>query len=99
MGFRSKVVFVMIVYFAGFATAIYYVAPSGAKANYQEQYQGGYNLKERPAKSGVMDKLFEKTYSKASGTFAGMSSEEVKEKFNLGFQKLIEMSRRNPKQE
>ena len=32
-GWRSKMLFILIVYFAGFATAIYTLAPSGANAS------------------------------------------------------------------
>ncbi len=100
MGFKGKIVFLMIVYFAGFATAIYYLAPSDATAQDQGQYYGGYSQKQTSAKNGgIIDKIFEKTYAKASGAFEGMSSDEVKEKFSLGFQKLIEMSRNNPNKE
>ncbi len=37
MGWRSKLIFLLIVYFAGFATAIYYVVPA-CNADFREDF-------------------------------------------------------------
>ena len=93
MGWRSKLVFLMIIYFAGFATAIYYLAPSDAQAgSYDNDYYYGSKSDEVPKKAGVMDKLCEKAFDKVGANFSGMEAGDFKEKFNLGLQKLIEMS-------
>jgi hypothetical protein len=89
MGWRSKFIFLLVVYFAGFATAIYYLAPDG-RANC-----GSPSYASSPAgeSTGVFDGFYDKACAKASASFSGMDTKEFKEKFNLGMQKLMEMSR------
>ncbi len=41
---RSKVLLALIIYFAGFATAIYYLAPADANANVDEIRAGGFGF-------------------------------------------------------
>lgn len=78
----------MIVYFAGFATAIYYLAPDGrAKGGYS------YSSNEQSSDAGVFAGLYDKASAKARASFSGMNSEEFKEKCRLGMQKLMEMAR------
>ena len=38
MGWRGKLVFLLIVYFTGFASAIYYLAPSGREGSQDSSY-------------------------------------------------------------
>jgi len=93
MGWRAKIVFLMVIYFAGFATAIYYLAPAGAKAQTETYYSADYEP--TPEKSGFVGGLCDKAFEKASASFSGMDSAEVKEKFNLGLKTLIEMTKTN----
>ncbi len=44
MMWRSKLLLALIIYFAGFATAIYYLAPADAKANAGGIRTGGFGF-------------------------------------------------------
>lgn len=78
----------MIVYFAGFATAIYYLAPNGrAESGYS------YNSNEQSSDAGAFASLYDKASAKARDSFSSMNSEEFKEKCRRGMQKLMEMAR------
>ena len=90
MGWKSKLLFMLIVYFAGFATAIYYLAPAGVQSR---DSNGAVSSAGESSGAGGFDGLYDKACAKASASFSGMDSREFKEKFNLGMQKLLEMSR------
>ena len=92
MGWRSKFVFLLVIYFAGFATAIYYLAPDGRQSQSRDS-NGAVSLSDQSSDAGVFSGLYDKACAKASANFSGMDSKEFKEKFNLGMQKLMEMSR------
>ncbi|MDD5134061.1 MAG: hypothetical protein PHP01_01465 [Phycisphaerae bacterium] len=87
MGWRSKLIFLMIVYFAGFATAVYYLAPGSRP-------EGGYPYGPdgQSSDTGIFANLYDKASAKACAGLSGMNSEEFKEKFRLGMQKLMEMA-------
>ena len=94
MGWKSKLLFLLIVYFAGFATAIYYLAPGGGKSGGSSGYSSSSAGESSSVGSaGAFDGFYDKACAKASASFSGMDSKEFKEKFNLGMQKLREMSR------
>lgn len=93
MGWRSKFIFLLVIYFAGFATAIYYLAPNGRAAGGSSSYLNGLADQSNSDSSGRFRGLYDKACAKASANFSGMDSREFKEKFNLGMQKLREMSR------
>ena len=91
MGWRSKLIFLLVVYFAGFATAIYYLAPSG-----REGCQAGYYSSDDGSQgnTGVAVKDFcNKAYAKASVSLSNVDWQALKEKLNLGIQKLIEAAK------
>ena len=44
---RSKLLLVLIIYFAGFATAVYYLAPASDKANAGGTRTGGFGFGSR----------------------------------------------------
>lgn len=44
MMWRSKLLLMLIIYFAGFATAVYYLAPADAKANAGGIRTGGFGF-------------------------------------------------------
>jgi len=87
MGWRSKIIFLMIVYFSGFATAIYTLAPSGGEQYYESSYDHGDKIHSSYETSGILDRA----YNRACAKLGGMDTAEFKEKFNLGLQKLLEM--------
>lgn len=91
MGWRSKLLFLLIVYFAGFATAIYYIVPSESKASC-----GYYNSDNGQGDTGVLGRFYDKAIEKASASFGGMDSQDFKENFNRGLQKLKEMAKNSP---
>lgn len=93
MGWRSKFLFLLIVYFAGFATAIYYLAPSGGKDYQTDSYSYSSGSKSEDNSGSVFGRLSDKAYSKASASFSSIDSEDLKERFNRAVQKLIEMAK------
>ena len=48
---RSKLLLALIIYFAGFATAIYYLAPADAKANTGGTRAGGFGFSSQASES------------------------------------------------
>ncbi|MFA6186807.1 MAG: hypothetical protein WC770_06320 [Phycisphaerae bacterium] len=97
MGWRSKFIFLLVVYFAGFATAIYYLAPNGRVNSGSGGYVSG--SADQSDSVGSFSGLYDKACAKAQANFSGMDSKEFKEKFNLGMQKLMEMSKSSKKQQ
>jgi len=93
MGWRTKFIFLLVIYFAGFATAIYYLAPDG-----RQDSNGAVSFSDQSSSGGAFSGLYDKVSAKAQASFPGMDSKEFKEKFNLGMQKLMEMSKSNSKQ-
>ena len=85
MGWRGKFLFLLIVYFAGFATAVYYLAPSGRESNQSSFYSTQASTTEGES-TGVLSQLREKAYA----SFADIDWTEFKEKFNRCMQKIIE---------
>ncbi|HBG77306.1 MAG: hypothetical protein WC765_03925 [Phycisphaerae bacterium] len=88
MGWRTKFIFLLVIYFAGFATAIYYLAPDG-----RQDSNGAVSFSDQSSSGGAFSGLYDKVSAKAQASFPGMDSKEFKEKFNLGMQKLMEMSK------
>lgn len=48
---RSKLLLTLIIYFAGFATAVYYLAPADAKANAGVSRSGGFGFGSKASES------------------------------------------------
>ena len=77
-GWRIKFVFLLIVYFGGFATAIYTLAPvpeNNANASANSSF------------------LRSKTAEEKSPVFSALKSEEFAKSFNTGIHKCIEFSK------
>jgi len=95
MVWRSKLVLLLIIYFGGFATAIYNLSPASSEA-----YQAGsYNSSNDGSRNDSNVVLFErfcdkcdKIYAKASAGFSGMNMKEFKDAINRGIQKLKGMT-------
>ena len=92
MGWRSKVLFMLIVYFAGFATAVYYLAPTGKNSHQTDSYKY-ISDKKSGTTAGAFEGFCDKAMSRASAGFSRMNSDEFKNRLNRGFQKLIEMTK------
>jgi len=96
MGWRSKFIFLLIVYFAGFATAIYYLAPSGREGcqGYQAgSYSSSSDNESQSSGSALFKDFCDKAFAKASASFSSMTAEDLKEKLNRGMQKLVEIAK------
>lgn len=94
MSWRSKFLFLLIVYFSGFATAVYYLAPSGINDHQTDNYS--YMSDEKSGNnSSAFDRFCDKATSRAYAGFAGMNSKEFKEYFNRGLQAIRAMTRNN----
>jgi hypothetical protein len=79
-GWRAKLVFMLVVYFGGFATAIYTLAPApenNAKASVASSFF-------RSVKSDVEEK---------SSVFSAVKSDEFKNSVNSGLHKCFEFSK------
>jgi hypothetical protein len=96
MGWRSKFIFLLIVYFAGFATAIYYLAPSGRETcqGYQAgSYSSSSDNESQSSGSVVVKDFCNKAYAKASVSLSNVDWQALKEKLNLSVQKLVEIAK------
>ncbi|PKL43317.1 MAG: hypothetical protein CVV39_08645 [Planctomycetes bacterium HGW-Planctomycetes-1] len=85
MGFKSKFLFLLIVYFAGFATAVYYLSPNG-RAGPASAYEN----------NGVMTALTdigEKASSRISDGFANMDKEKFKAAYDRAAQAVRNMTK------
>ncbi len=77
-GWRTKFVFLLIVYFGGFATAIYTLAP----------------VPENKANASANSSfLRSKTAEEKSPVFSALKSDEFAKSFNTGIHKCIEFSK------
>jgi len=87
MGFRSKLVFLLIVYFAGFATAVYYLSPDGrlaaANASDSNSYDG--QSKAVAALTGLRDSAYDK--------MAGINKQDFKDAYDRGLQAIRNMAK------
>jgi hypothetical protein len=92
MSWRSKFLFMLIIYFAGFATAVYHLAPSGANGQQSDNYSYTSDEKSGNANS-AFDKFCDKAREKAYAGFSGMDSKDFKAYFNRGLQAIKDMAR------
>lgn len=102
MGWKTKIVFLLIIYFAGVATAIYYLAPDGRMNCQAAEYSynsgnsgnsGAYQSQNAANTGGKFKELCEKAYAKAAASFNNMDTEQFKAAFNRGIEKLKEMAK------
>jgi hypothetical protein len=86
MSWKGKFVFLLIVYFAGFATAVYNFAPSGEK---------GSNASAYVSKGSDYDyaAAFAKLRDKAAAKLREVDTQKVKNAFNSSMHKLLEMAK------
>jgi hypothetical protein len=85
MGWRGKFLFLLIVYFAGFATAVYYLAPSGRDGSQDSFYSTKASAVEGES-ARVLTRISEKAYA----SLANVDWTGLKEKFSCGIRKVIE---------
>ncbi len=95
MGWRSKFIFLLIVYFAGFATAIYYLAPSDRGQCQAASFLSSLDSGSQGNASALCKGYYDKAYAKASESFSQVDWQDLKERFNRGLQKLMEMANKN----
>ncbi len=94
---KLKLVFLLIIYFSGFATAIYYLAPNGrmdCKAA-EYSYNSGSATQDSAA-NGSFKQFCEKTYTKAAAKIMDMKEQDFKDAFNRGMQSIKEMVKNSP---
>jgi hypothetical protein len=90
MGFKSKLVFLLIVYFAGFATAVYYLSPNGRAGPASAYASGGYE------NNGVMAALTDmgqKASGRISDGFANMDKDKFRAAFDRAMQAVRDMTK------
>lgn len=91
---KLKIVFLLIIYFSGFATAIYCLAPQDrmdCKAAGIFQNSG---LKESQNLTEFKN-MCQKAYNKASASLSNLKEEDIKEAFNRGIQAIKEEIAKN----
>jgi hypothetical protein len=86
MGWKGKFVFLLIVYFAGFATAVYYLAPSGENNNVVSASFTSSSDKDYAA-------AFANIRDKVAAELKNVDTQKYKDAFNRGMQKLLEMAK------
>ena len=92
MGWRSKILLLLIVYFAGFATAIYHLAPAGPNDCQAAGYSSASGQRQSRT-AGVFDRFYDKAVSKTYPGLSGMDSKDFKEHFNRGLRALRDMAK------
>ena len=85
MGWRGKFLFLLIVYFAGFATAVYYLAPSGREGTQDSFYSTQANTGE-----GESARVLTQIRQKAYASLANVDWTGLKERFSCGIRKFVE---------
>jgi hypothetical protein len=85
MGWRGKFLFLLIVYFAGFATAVYYLAPSGRDGS-----QDSFYSTQASAGDGESVRVLTHLREKAYASLANVDWTKLKEAFIRCMKKLIE---------
>ena len=93
MGWRSKFIFLLVVYFAGFATAIYYLAPSDRGQCQAASFLGSSDDGSQPIDNAAVKDFCNKAYTKASESFSQVDWQALKEKFNLAVRQLVEKAK------
>ncbi|HBG28726.1 MAG TPA: hypothetical protein DDX75_16695 [Phycisphaerales bacterium] len=76
MGWRSKFLFMLIIYFAGFATAIYYLAPQGNCSDADNE--------RRTARVAALNDYGHKAYGKVVAGLSGLRQYDYKAAYNRG---------------
>ncbi len=91
MGWRGKLISLLIVYFAGFVTAIYYLAPDRNQCQAADYY-GTDNGSQHIDSAAVKD-FCNKAYTKASESFSQIDWQDLKERFTNCVRKLTEKAK------
>ena len=86
MGWKSKFVFLLIVYFAGFATAVYNIAPSGEKGSDTSAYTASSSDKDYAV-------AFANIRDKVAARLREVDTQKYKDAFNRGMAKFLEMAK------
>ena len=84
MMWRSKLLLTLIIYFAGFATAIYYLAPADAEANADGISSGGFRFGGAESVSEAKSEKF--------GEFAEIAGASMKKFVTFAGEKAVQLS-------
>lgn len=97
MGWKSKFLFLLIIYFSGFATAIYYLSPAGENlTNGRSSIQDGSQDVQESSMAGgkTMDNFSyeaKRAYNKIAAKLSSMSKEDFKAAYEKGLAALKNM--------
>ncbi len=86
MGWKGKFIFLLIVYFAGFATAVYYLAPPGENNN-------GVTASFTSSSDKDYAAAFANIRQKVAAELKGIDTQKYKDAFNRSMAKLLEMAK------
>jgi len=87
--------FLLIVYFAGFATAVYYLSPDG-RAGPASAFASSDSGSTGESKAmGVLTSIRDNTYGKVAARFSNMDQEEFKAAFDRGMEAIKGMAKGN----
>jgi hypothetical protein len=84
---KGKFVFLLIVYFAGFGTAIYYLAPPGEKNN------NGVSASFTSSSDKDYAAAFARIRDKIAAGLKDVDTQKYKDAFNRGMQKMLEAAK------
>jgi hypothetical protein len=85
MGLKGKFVFLLIVYFAGFGTAIYYLAPSGENKGVSASFTSSSDKDYAAAFANIRQKV--------AAELRNVDTQKYKDAFNRSMAKLLEMAK------
>ncbi|GEM_PF-2022671 len=89
MGLKSKFVFLLIVYFSGFATAVYYLSPDGRLAAANAADTSSYDGQSKAV--AVLTDLRDSAYDK----MAGMDKQDFKDAYYRAVEAIKRMANKN----
>jgi hypothetical protein len=86
MGWKAKFVFLLMVYFAGFATAVYYIAPQGSgDKGVSTSFASSSDKDYAAALASIRDKV--------AARLKEVDTQKYKDAFNRSMDKLLEMAK------
>ena len=91
MGFKGKFLFLLIVYFAGFATAVYYLSPNGRAGPASAFASSGSDDQGESKAAGVLTSLRDSAYDK----MAGMDKQDFKDAYYRAVEAIKRMAESN----
>lgn len=87
MCWRIKLILLLIVYFAGFATAVYYLAPEGSRQCQAASYTGTSDSGTQPIDRQSVKDFCSRAYTKVSEALSKIDWKDLRDKINCALQK------------